>query len=107
MISVVKPLIFRSCLSTTVSLRHLGDENSDNWVIDYFVKLCKKRTGTDVPTNLSRCEVAKFEKLNMDIFHKTRKPVEQVPKDANIKKEDIDEVRGSYSLICTILTRWL
>jgi heat shock protein 5 len=35
---------------------------------------------------------AKFEELNMDLFRKTMKPVEQVLKDANVKKEDIDEV---------------
>ena len=35
---------------------------------------------------------AKFEELNMDLFRKTMKPVEQVLKDANIKKEDIDKV---------------
>jgi heat shock protein 5 len=34
----------------------------------------------------------KFEGLNMDLFRKTMKPVEQVLKDANVKKEDINEV---------------
>jgi molecular chaperone DnaK (HSP70) len=33
----------------------------------------------------------KFEELNMDLFKKTMKPVEQVLKGANVK-EDIDEV---------------
>lgn len=42
----------------------------------------------------------------MDLFRKTMKPVEQVIKDANVKKEDIDEVRGSYLSICMILMRW-
>jgi len=35
---------------------------------------------------------AKFEDLNMDLFRKTMKPVEQVLKDANVK-ENIDDVR--------------
>ncbi|KAK0209358.1 heat shock protein 70 family, partial [Armillaria fumosa] len=34
----------------------------------------------------------KFEELNMDLFRRTMKPVEQVLKDAGIKKEDVDEV---------------
>ncbi|KAH7882172.1 heat shock protein 70 family [Phlebopus sp. FC_14] len=108
---------------------HLGGEDFDNRVIEYFVKLYKKKTGTDVTNNLramgklkrevekakrtlssqqsTRLEIesfedgndfsetltrAKFEELNMDLFRKTMKPVEQVLKDANVKKEDIDEV---------------
>ncbi|KAJ8581770.1 putative GTP-binding protein [Rhizopogon salebrosus TDB-379] len=36
---------------------------------------------------------AKFEELNMDLFHKAMKPVEQVRlKDAKVNKEDVDEV---------------
>ena len=35
---------------------------------------------------------AKFEELNTDLFGKTMKPVEQVLKNANLKKGDIDEV---------------
>ena len=108
---------------------HLGGEDFDNRVIDYFVKQYKKKTGTDVSTNLralgklkrevekakrtlssqqsTRLEIesfengndfsetltrAKFEELNIDLFRKTMKPVEQVLKDANLKKEDIDEI---------------
>ncbi|KAF9238371.1 heat shock protein 70 family [Melanogaster broomeanus] len=108
---------------------HLGGEDFDNRVIDYLVKVYKKKTGTDVSTNLramgklkrevekakrtlssqqsTRIEIesfedgndfsetltrAKFEELNMDLFRKTMKPVEQVLKDANVKKEDVDEV---------------
>jgi len=51
--------------------------------------------GNDFSETLTR---AKFEELNMDLFRKTLKPVEQVLKDANVKKEDIQEivpVRGS------------
>ena len=108
---------------------HLGGEDFDNRVIDYLVKQYKKKTGTDVTSNLralgklkrevekakrtlssqqsTRIEIeafengndfsetltrAKFEELNMDLFRKTMKPVEQVLKDANLKKEDIDEI---------------
>ncbi|KAK7440063.1 ATPase with role in protein import into the ER [Stygiomarasmius scandens] len=108
---------------------HLGGEDFDNRVIDYFIKSYKKKTGTDVSKNLralgklkrevekakrtlssqqsTRIEIesfedgndfsetltrAKFEELNMDLFRKTMKPVEQVLKDANIKKEDVDEI---------------
>ncbi|KAF9529039.1 heat shock protein 70 [Crepidotus variabilis] len=45
--------------------------------------------GNDFTETLTR---AKFEELNMDLFRKTMKPVEQVLKDANVKKEDVDEV---------------
>jgi molecular chaperone DnaK (HSP70) len=36
---------------------------------------------------------AKFKELNMDLFHKTMKPVEQVLKDAKVNKEDVDQVK--------------
>ncbi|RDB24857.1 glucose-regulated [Hypsizygus marmoreus] len=45
--------------------------------------------GNDFSETLTR---AKFEELNMDLFRKTMKPVEQVLKDAKISKDQIDEV---------------
>lgn len=48
--------------------------------------------GNDLTEILAR---AKFEELNMDLFRKTMKPVEQVLQDAGVKKEEIDEV-GSF-----------
>ncbi|KAI0702928.1 heat shock protein 70 [Cerioporus squamosus] len=45
--------------------------------------------GNDFSETLTR---AKFEELNMDLFRKTMKPVEQVLKDANVRKEDIDDI---------------
>jgi heat shock protein 5 len=45
--------------------------------------------GNDFSETLTR---AKFEELNMDLFRKTMKPVEQVLKDSGVKKEDIDDV---------------
>jgi endoplasmic reticulum chaperone BiP len=114
---------------------HLGGEDFDNRVIDHFVKVYKKKTGTDVTPNLramgklkrevekakrtlssqasTKLEIesfesgndfsetltrAKFEELNMDLFRKTMKPVEQVLKDANVKKESINDVRLLYAL---------
>jgi len=108
---------------------HLGGEDFDNRVIDYFVKSYEKKSGTDVGKNhralgklkrevekakrtlssqqSARIEIesfeggndfadtltrAKFEELNMDLFRKTMKPVEQVLKDAKVKREEIDEV---------------
>ncbi|KAK2049843.1 hsp70-like protein [Colletotrichum somersetense] len=45
--------------------------------------------GKDFSETLTR---AKFEELNMDLFKKTMKPVEQVLKDAKVKKEDVDDI---------------
>ncbi|KAJ9501124.1 ATPase with role in protein import into the ER [Exophiala xenobiotica] len=45
--------------------------------------------GKDFSETLTR---AKFEELNMDLFKKTLKPVEQVLKDAKVKKADIDDI---------------
>jgi len=45
--------------------------------------------GNDFSETLTR---AKFEELNNDLFKKTFKPVEQVLKDAKLKKSDIDDI---------------
>ena len=45
--------------------------------------------GNDFSETLTR---AKFEELNMDLFKKTLKPVEQVLKDAKVKKSDINDI---------------
>jgi endoplasmic reticulum chaperone BiP len=45
--------------------------------------------GKDFSETLTR---AKFEELNMDLFKKTLKPVEQVLKDAKVKKSDIEDI---------------
>lgn len=45
--------------------------------------------GKDFSETLTR---AKFEELNIDLFKKTIKPVEQVMKDANVKKTEIDDI---------------
>ncbi|KAJ3165521.1 ATPase with role in protein import into the ER [Geranomyces variabilis] len=45
--------------------------------------------GLDLSETLTR---AKFEELNIDLFKKTMKPVEQVMKDAGLTKGQIDEI---------------
>ncbi|RHZ75893.1 hypothetical protein Glove_208g69 [Diversispora epigaea] len=45
--------------------------------------------GKDFSETLTR---AKFEELNNDLFRKTLKPVEQVMKDANVKKEEVHDI---------------
>jgi len=45
--------------------------------------------GKDLAETLTR---AKFEELNIDLFRKTMRPVEQVLKDANVKKEAVDDI---------------
>jgi heat shock protein 5 len=45
--------------------------------------------GKDFSETLTR---AKFEEINLDLFKKTMKPVEQVLKDANVKKSEIDDI---------------
>ena len=45
--------------------------------------------GKDLSETLTR---AKFEELNVDLFRRTLKPVEQVLKDAGVSKDEIDDV---------------
>ena len=108
---------------------HLGGEDFDQRVMDYFVKLYNKKNSVDITKDLktmgklkrevekakrtlssqmsTRIEIesfhsgkdfsetltrAKFEELNMDLFKKTLKPVEQVLKDAKVKKSEIDDI---------------
>ncbi|KAJ3514817.1 hypothetical protein NLJ89_g2143 [Agrocybe chaxingu] len=63
--------------------RTLSSQQSTRIEIESF------EDGNDFSETLTR---AKFEELNIDLFRKTMKPVEQVLKDANVKKEDINEV---------------
>ncbi|KAF6819303.1 78 kDa glucose-regulated protein-like protein 2 [Colletotrichum musicola] len=108
---------------------HLGGEDFDQRVINFFAKSYNKKNGVDVTKDAkamgklkreaekakrtlssqmsTRIEIeaffegkdfsetltrAKFEELNMDLFKKTLKPVEQVLKDAKVKKEDVDDI---------------
>ncbi|KIK09342.1 hypothetical protein K443DRAFT_83137 [Laccaria amethystina LaAM-08-1] len=63
--------------------RALSTQQSTKIEIESF------ENGNDFSDTLTR---AKFEQLNADLFRKTMKPVEQVLKDANIKKDEIDEI---------------
>ena len=108
---------------------HLGGEDFDQRVIDYFAKLIKKKIGKNVWTDSgavqkvrrevekakralssahsTRVEIesliggtdfsetltrAKFEELNIDLFRNTLKPVQKVLEDAELSKNDIDEI---------------
>ncbi|QRW13851.1 heat shock protein HSP70 family protein [Ceratobasidium sp. AG-Ba] len=63
--------------------RTLSSQMSTKLEIESF------ENGNDFSETLTR---AKFEELNMDLFRKTMKPVEQVLKDAGVKKEDISDI---------------
>lgn len=108
---------------------HLGGEDFDQRVMQYFFGVWKKKTGKDATTDKrsmqklrreverakralssqhsARIEIesfhdgqdfsetltrAKFEELNLDLFKKTLKPVENVLADAKLKKSDIHEI---------------
>ncbi|KAG8724237.1 ATPase with role in protein import into the ER [Ceratobasidium sp. 395] len=63
--------------------RTLSSQMSTKLEIESF------ENGNDFSETLTR---AKFEELNMDLFRKTMKPVEQVLKDSGVKKEDISDI---------------
>eukprot|EP00911_Craspedida_sp_UC1_P002592 UC1_evm1s1920 len=108
---------------------HLGGEDFDQRVMDYFIKLYKKKSGKNIKTSnralqklrrevekakralstshQTRIEIesffegedfsetltrARFEELNMDLFRGTLKPVQKVLEDADLKKNEIDEI---------------
>ncbi|GJC96542.1 glucose-regulated protein [Colletotrichum higginsianum] len=108
---------------------HLGGEDFDQRIINFFAKTYNKKNNVDITKDLkamgklkreaekakrtlssqmsTRIEIeaffegkdfsetltrAKFEELNNDLFKKTLKPVEQVLKDAKVKKEDVDDI---------------
>ncbi|KAI7359923.1 78 kDa glucose-regulated, partial [Hortaea werneckii] len=112
-------------VQATAGDTHLGGEDFDQRVVDYFVKSYNKKQNTDITKNAktmgklkrevekakrtlssqmsTKIEIeafhdgndfsetltrAKFEELNNDLFKKTLKPVEQVLKDAKMKKSD-------------------
>ena len=63
--------------------RTLSSQMSTRIEIEAFHK------GKDFSETLTR---AKFEELNMDLFKKTLKPVEQVLKDSKVKKNEINDI---------------
>ncbi|EUC42519.1 hypothetical protein COCMIDRAFT_103260 [Bipolaris oryzae ATCC 44560] len=116
-------------VQATAGDTHLGGEDFDNRVINYFAKKYNKENNVDITKDAktmgklkrevekakrtlssqksTKIEIesffkgkdfsetltrAKFEELNNDLFKKTLKPVEQVLKDAKMKKSDIDDI---------------
>lgn len=116
-------------VQATAGDTHLGGEDFDNRVIQYFAKKYNKEKSVDITKDAktmgklkrevekakrtlssqktAKIEIesfhagedfsetltrAKFEELNNDLFKKTLKPVEQVLKDAKLKKSDIDDI---------------
>jgi len=116
-------------VQATAGDTHLGGEDFDNRVINYFAKKYNKENDVDITKDAktmgklkrevekakrtlsaqktAKIEIesfhkgkdfsetltrAKFEELNNDLFKKTLKPVEQVLKDAKLKKSDIDDI---------------
>ncbi|KAK6526127.1 ATPase with role in protein import into the ER [Arthrobotrys megalospora] len=108
---------------------HLGGEDFDYRVINFFTQQYNQKNKVDITKDLktmgklkrevekakrtlssqmsTRIEIeafhngnefsetitrAKFEELNMDLFRKTLKPVEQVLADAKVKKSEIDDI---------------
>merc|ERR1719149_497435 len=93
---------------------HLGGEDFDQRVMQYFIKMLKKKKkvdlrkdkrglqklrkevereslydGEDFSESLTR---ARFEELNIDLFKKTLGPVGKVMSDAGLKKTEVDEI---------------
>jgi len=116
-------------VQSTAGDTHLGGEDFDNRVINYFAKKYNKEKNVDITKDAktmgklkrevekakrtlsaqktAKIEIesfhkgedfsetltrAKFEELNNDLFKRTLKPVEQVLKDAKLKKSDIDDI---------------
>ncbi|KAH8073279.1 hypothetical protein JL721_3266 [Aureococcus anophagefferens] len=82
---------------------HLGGEDFDQRVMQYFMKMIKKKDGVDIQTDKRavqklRREVertltrARFEELNLDLFKKTLGPVGKVMEDGDLAKTEIDEL---------------
>merc|ERR1719287_77525 len=85
---------------------HLGGEDFDQRVMQYFIKMMKKKSSQDISADKKalqklRKEVervkralssARFEELNNDLFKKTLGPVGKVLDDADVSKSEVDEI---------------
>jgi len=108
---------------------HLGGEDFDQRVMQYFIKMMKKKSDVDISGDKralqklrkevervkralssqqqARLEIeeladgydlsetltrARFEELNTDLFKKTMGPVQRVMEDADLAKDEIDEI---------------
>ncbi|KAK3265581.1 luminal-binding protein [Cymbomonas tetramitiformis] len=114
---------------STAGDTHLGGEDFDQRVMEYFMKLIKRKFSKDISSDLKavaklrreaerakralstqhqvRVEIeslyegvdfsepltrARFEELNNDLFRKTMGPVKRAMEDADLKKNEIDEL---------------
>ena len=71
--------------------RVLSTQQSTDIEIESF------ENGNDFSETLTR---AKFEELNLELFKKTMKPVDQVLKDAGVTKSEVHEVMSAYHTFC-------
>ncbi|KAG9154999.1 hypothetical protein Leryth_012180 [Lithospermum erythrorhizon] len=71
---------------------HLGGEDFDQRIMEYFIKLIKKKHGKDISKDNRALGKARFEELNNDLFRKTMGPVKKAMDDAGLQKTQIDEI---------------
>merc|ERR1719276_786197 len=94
---------------------HLGGEDFDQRVMQFFIKMAKKKSNIDITgvkralssQQQARVEIedlaegfdfsetltrARFEELNVDLFKKTLGPVGRVLEDADVSKSEVDEI---------------
>merc|ERR1719263_1473981 len=81
---------------------HLGGEDFDQRIMDYFMKLIERKYSKDVSKDprarqklrreAERVKRARFEELNNDLFKKTLSPVKKAMEDASFKKTDVQEL---------------
>merc|ERR1712038_1031557 len=94
---------------------HLGGEDFDQRVMQFFIKMAKKKSNIDITGDKralssqqqARVEIedlaegfdfsetltrARFEELNVDLFKKTLGPVGRVLEDADVSKSEVDEI---------------
>ncbi|KAJ8506137.1 hypothetical protein OPV22_007023 [Ensete ventricosum] len=86
---------------------HLGGEDFDQRIMEYFIKLIKKKHGKDISKDnralgkLRReCERAKRAlKLNNDLFRKTMGPVKKALEDAGLEKHQSTRIPKVQQLL--------
>ncbi|GFZ16378.1 heat shock protein 70 (Hsp 70) family protein [Actinidia rufa] len=76
---------------------HLGGEDFDMRIMEYFIKLIKKKHGKGHQQGQQSSwkteeRIARFEELNNDLFRKTMGPVKKAMEDAGLEKNQIDEI---------------
>ncbi|KAH1049316.1 hypothetical protein GYH30_020035 [Glycine max] len=84
---------------------HLGGEDFDQRIMEYFIKLIKKKHGKDISKDnralgklrreaerAKRALSSQHQELNNDLFRKTMGPVKKAMEDAGLQKSQIDEI---------------